>query len=215
MGVLGLQVASRAPAGPRGCGATRVRGGEAERLGSRARKPGAICPSVSPSFILLIRSTSGCQTGLSRCTRPRAGLTCSRSSPRHLPGATASALRPLSRLGARGRCTRGQHARFLGSEALHKLVVFFFSFLRGGGQPSQVSARYAAQVARVRTGGRGQKPFGVARESGGGRGAAARVEMYRRRPERRVRARGATAGGVALVYLLPTLPVRVPLWGVL
>lgn len=37
--------------------------------------------------------------------------------------------------------------------------------------------------------------------------------MYRLRPERRVRARGATAGGVALVYLLPTLPVRVPLRG--
>lgn len=39
------------------------------------------------------------------------------------------------------------------------------------------------------------------------------MEMYRRRPERRVRARGATAGGVALVYLLPTLLVRVPLQG--
>lgn len=43
--------------------------------------------------------------------------------------------------------------------------------------------------------------------------SAGRVEMYRLGPERRVRARGATAGGVALVYLLPTLPVRVPLRG--
>ena len=30
--------------------------------------PGAICPPVSPSFILLIRSTSGRRTGSSRCT---------------------------------------------------------------------------------------------------------------------------------------------------
>lgn len=43
--------------------------------------------------------------------------------------------------------------------------------------------------------------------------SAERVEMYPRRPEPRVRARGATAGGVALVYLLPTQRVRVPLWG--
>lgn len=35
--------------------------------------------------------------------------------------------------------------------------------------------------------------------------------MYWRRPERRVRACGATVGGVALVYLLLSLPVRVPL----
>ena len=57
----------------------------------------------------------------------------------------------------------------------------------------------------------GSSPSRAARESSGGE--ALGVEMYRRRPERRVRARGATAGGVALVYLLPSLPVRVPLWG--
>lgn len=54
-------------------------------------------------------------------------------------------------------------------------------------------------------------PSRAARESGGGE--ALGVEMYRRLLERRVRARGATAGGVALVYLLPTLPVRIPLRG--
>lgn len=47
MGALGLQLASRAPAGPRGCGATGVRGGEAEWRAPGHGKPGAICLSVS------------------------------------------------------------------------------------------------------------------------------------------------------------------------
>ena len=55
-------------------------------------------------------------------------------------------------------------------------------------------------------------PSRAARESSEGETLLG-VEMYRRPPERRVRARGATAGGVARVYLLPTLPVRVPLRG--
>lgn len=50
MGALGLQLASRAPAGPRGCGATRVRGGEAERQGTGARETWSHLPFCLPEF---------------------------------------------------------------------------------------------------------------------------------------------------------------------
>lgn len=50
MGALRLQLASRAQAGPRGCSAARVRGGEAERRGTGARETRSFLSFCLPEF---------------------------------------------------------------------------------------------------------------------------------------------------------------------